>query len=82
MWSEENKFDIMVINSYIKVNKLTKKSFCKLCGISLETLNKIYANETDFLLSDLFKIANTLKIAVAGLFVSGYYSKIQTRFTL
>ena len=82
MWSKENKFDITIIDAFIEVNNLSKHDFCKLCDISIETLNKIYAQETSFLLTDLFKIANTLNIAVAGLFVSGYYSKIQTRFIL
>ena len=82
MYSEENKYDILVIKSYLKVNKLSKKEFCECCGIEEKTLNKIFKDKTDVLVSDLIKISNELKIPVASLFNCEYYSKVQTRFIL
>lgn len=82
MYSEENKYDISIIKSYIKINKLTKKKFCEYCGIEEKILNKLYKNQTDILVSDLIKISNELKIPVASLFACEYYSKVQTRFIL
>ena len=82
MYNEENKYDISVIKSYMKVNKLTKDAFCKCCGISKNVLDKIFKNKTDILVSDLIKISNELKIPIASLFACEYYSKVQTRFTL
>ena len=82
MFKEENKYDISVIDSYLKINKLTKQQFCETCGISQITLNKIYLNQTDILVSDLIKISNELKIPIASLFACEYYSKVQTRFIL
>ncbi|MBQ4542299.1 MAG: helix-turn-helix transcriptional regulator [Clostridia bacterium] len=82
MYSEENKYDVLVIKSYLKVNKLSKKEFCKCCGIEEKTLNKLYNNRTDILVSDLIKISNELKIPVASLFSCEFYSKVQTRFIL
>ena len=79
MYSEENKYDVLVIKSYLKVNKLSKKEFC---GIEEKTLNKLYNNRTDILVSDLIKISNELKIPVASLFSCEFYSKVQTRFIL
>lgn len=82
MFTEDNLFDVIVIDCYLKTNKLTKKEFCKRCGIEDKILNKIYRNKTDILVSDLIKISNEIKIPVASLFKTQYYSKIQTRFSL
>ena len=82
MYGVENKYYISVIKSYLKVNKLTKKKFCECSCIEEKTLNKLYKNKTDVLVSDLIKISNELKIPVASLFDCQYYSKIQTRFIL
>ncbi len=82
MFTEENKFDLLPINTYLSVNKISKADFCKKCGIELEVLNKLYKNDSYILVSDLIKISNILCIPVASLFCCEYYSKIQTRFRL
>ena len=82
MFKEDNLFDILVIDSYIKCNHMSKKKFCDVCGIDESVLKKIYSQKTDVLVSDLIKISNELKIPIASLFKAEYYSKIQTRFSL
>ena len=34
-----------LITDYMEENKLSKNAFCKLCGVSVGTLNKILSND-------------------------------------
>jgi hypothetical protein len=36
----KNKFIKEIIENYLKAKKISKTEFCKLCGISLDTLKK------------------------------------------
>ena len=82
MFKDDNLFDIIVIKSYIRCNKLTKQKFCDICGIDISVLNKIYSQNPKVLVMDLIKISNEIQIPVASLFKAKYPSKIQTRFNL
>ncbi len=64
-----NLINIEIINTYIKENKLTKTGFCKKCKVGLSTFNKIISGK-NFNLIFLFRIAKTMKIGIAELFVS------------
>ena len=63
------EFNIKLIEDYIKNNKLSKKEFCKLCGIGKPILRKILKNQQNLRLSALFKIARALNINVHELFI-------------
>ena len=82
MFKDDNLFDVVVIDCYLKNNHLTKKEFCIRCEINESILKKIYSQNTDISVKDLIKISNEIKIPVASLFNTQYYSKIQTRFSL
>lgn len=56
-----------IIKDYIREKKLTKTEFCKLCKISIHTLNKILSGK-NFEISALFKIAKVLEMEVYQLF--------------
>lgn len=57
MYKSENEYDILVIEVYLKCNNLSKSQFCKICKISIDVLDKIFANDKNILVSDLEKIS-------------------------
>lgn len=63
----KNEFKKDIIERYLKANKISKTKFCKLCGISLCTFNKVMNNK-NYRISALFKIAKMLKMQVYQLF--------------
>lgn len=50
-----------IIKEFMEENKLSKNKFCKLCGISVSTFNRIISNG-NFRLSALFKIARVMDV--------------------
>ncbi len=64
-----NNINIKLIENYIKEKNLTKIKFCKICKISLGTLNKIMTNNKNFSIVTLFKIAKILNIQIYQLFI-------------
>ena len=63
----KDKFKKEIIENYLIENKISKTEFCKLCGISVYTLEKI-TNNKDYDISALFKIAKVVKIKVYQMF--------------
>ena len=57
-----------IIKNYILENKMSKTKFCNLCKIAPSTLNKIMANDDNFRIIALFKIARVIKVRVHQLF--------------
>ena len=64
----KNTIKTELIENFIKDNNLSKSKFCKMCKISLSTLNKIMTNSGNFRIIALFKIARVLKIQVFEMF--------------
>lgn len=64
----EGAVNTTIIDSYIKANNLSKTQFCKLCKISVSTLNRIMTNN-NFNLISLFRIAKTMDVHICKLFV-------------
>ncbi len=62
-----NEFKKEIIENYLKANKISKTKFCKLCGISCYTLEKIQNNK-NYRIGALFKIAKVVKIQVHQMF--------------
>ena len=65
----EAKINTKLIDDYIKDNNLSKKEFCKLCGISQQILRKILRNQQNFYMTALFKVARTFKLHIHELFI-------------
>lgn len=63
----KNKFKKEIIKRYLKANKISKTKFCKLCGISRYTLEKIMNNK-NYNINALFKIAKVIKTQVYQMF--------------
>ncbi len=63
----KNEFKKEIIENYLTANKISKNKFCKLCGISFCTLEKIMNNK-NYRIVALFKIARMLKIQVYQMF--------------
>ena len=61
-------FKIKIIENFMLENKISKTKFCKLCKISIRTLNKIMSNNDDFRIIALFKIARVIKVQVHQMF--------------
>lgn len=57
-----------LIKNYLKEENISKTKFCKLCKISVTTLNKILSNKENFRIIALFKIAKQIKLQVFELF--------------
>jgi len=55
------KFNIEFFDNFLKENHLTKKEFCKKCGISVSSLRKIY-NQENVHMRTIYKIAFTYNI--------------------
>ena len=64
----KNTIKTEIIEKFMLENKLCKTKFCKMCKISLSTLNKIFANDRNFDIIELFKIARVIKIEVYQMF--------------
>lgn len=62
-----NEFKSEIIENYLKENKISKSKFCKMCGISPCTLNRIIKNK-NYKIIALFKIARVIKIQVHKMF--------------
>lgn len=60
------KVKIAVIESYIGENFLSYTAFCKRCGISIATFNKIRRGE-DVRLNALIKISQTIGVDLSKL---------------
>lgn len=58
-----------IIINYMYMNHLSKTKFCKICGISLQILNKILSDKTNFNISSLYKICKVLKIKLYQIFI-------------
>ena len=50
-----------LIENYISENGLSKTQFCKLCKISVSTLNRVLNGE-NVNLTSIFRIAKTMKV--------------------
>lgn len=61
-----NEFKKEIIENYLKANKISKTKFCKLCGISCCTLEKI--QKKNYRIGALFKITKVVKIQVHQMF--------------
>lgn len=61
-------FNNDLINNYIKEQGLSKQKFCKMCKISVGTLNKVLLNKDNVGIIALFKIARVLNIRICELF--------------
>ena len=57
-----------IIENYLKENNISKYKFCKLCNVSRNIFDKIMANDTNFGIKALFKIARILNIEAHELF--------------
>ena len=58
----KNKVNIELITNYLKENNLSKTKFCKVCNVSIKTLNKILSGNLNFIIHLLFRIVNVLNI--------------------
>lgn len=56
-----------IIEEYISANKLTKKEFCKQCGISISTFYRIM-NGKDYYVISLYRIAKKLNMRLNDFF--------------
>ena len=64
----KNTIKTEIIEKFMLENKISKTKFCKMCKISPNTLNKIIANDFNFEIIALFKIARVIKIEVYQMF--------------
>ncbi len=64
----KNTIKTEIIEKFILENEISKTKFCKMCKISPNTLNKIIANDFNFEIVALFKIARVIKIEVYQMF--------------
>ena len=62
-----NTIKTELIAQFLKQNKLSKSHFCKMCNISPVTFDKIMANQTNFGIVALFKIARVLGVHISKL---------------
>ena len=61
------RIKIELILNFMKEQGLNKKQFCKLCGIGMDTLNKLLSNNVKIRLISAYKIAKTLSIRMQDL---------------
>ena len=61
------RFNYEVIIDYIKEHGLNKTQFCKLCNISISTLNKMLAGYLNININLGFKVCDLLNIKFSNL---------------
>ncbi len=64
----KNVININLIIDYMLKHNLSKRKFCKLCGIGVSIFDKIINNDLYFGIKSLFKIADVLDIEIYELF--------------
>ncbi|MCM1289531.1 MAG: helix-turn-helix domain-containing protein [Corallococcus sp.] len=52
------------VENYIKKKQLTKKEFCKICKISIATLNRILNNDETVKVFSILKIINATELVL------------------
>ena len=62
--------NIEPIESFIKKNKMSKKTFCRLCGISYGTYRKLENGKTNFSSITILKIALFCGCRISDIFYS------------
>ncbi|MBO5394790.1 MAG: helix-turn-helix transcriptional regulator [Clostridia bacterium] len=63
----KNTINTKPILSFMKENHLNKAAFCRLCGISVYSLNKILTNPKGLRVTPIVKIVNLLNIKLSDL---------------
>ncbi|MBQ8444289.1 MAG: helix-turn-helix transcriptional regulator [Clostridia bacterium] len=58
----ENRYNIKLIEDFIKKNNLTKADFCSACKISVYSLRRIYEGYTKIRVTTLIKIVQFLHV--------------------
>ena len=58
-----------LIVDYMCKHNLTKSSFCKLCGITSNSLNKILANDFSVTIAPIFKVSKTINVHLCEMFI-------------
>lgn len=66
---QEKVIDSGKISVFIWENKLTKKEFAQMCGISTNVLRKILKGYINFKASAIFKVAKIMKVHLKELFL-------------
>ena len=64
----KNMIKVEIIEKFMLENNISKTKFCKMSKISPNTLNKIMANNFNFEIIVLFRIARIIKIEVYQMF--------------
>lgn len=57
------------ITDFMQKQKLSKKAFSELCGITVYTLNRILLNNVSLRISPYVKIAKAIKVRLSDLFL-------------
>lgn len=57
-----------LIKNYMKENRLTKTEFCKLCGLSKSSLNKVLNGNLNIYISTLFKVSKAINVKFSEIF--------------
>ena len=55
------------IKKFLKDHNMTNKEFCERCGISNFVLKKILADETNFGVNVIFRVASFMNVKVSSL---------------
>jgi transcriptional regulator with XRE-family HTH domain len=63
------RFNSIKIFTFMEENKLSKAQFCKRCGISVGTLNRLLGGSMKVRVSIIIKIASFTKISSDNLYI-------------
>ena len=61
-------FNIERIMGFMKENNLSKRKFCKLCGFSMTTLNKVLNDDLSLRSPVLLKLSRAMNVEIKELF--------------
>lgn len=65
----KNGFRFDIIGKFIRDNHLTKRKFCKLCGVTIEEFDKMQEGDNNFCFESLCKIATFIDIDLMNFFL-------------
>lgn len=63
----ESLFKTDIVRQFMQDNDYTKEDFCRLCLISIESLNKFLKEENDIFLSEVDRMAKVMKMNLKDL---------------
>lgn len=59
-------YDVKMIKRYMRLNQMSKESFCDYCGVPIDTVDRMCAMDDDIPTADTIKVAIMLNARLSN----------------